>query len=744
MTATQTPNMTSFNGGELSRRMAGRTDTAIYAIATELMENFAPTIEGAAVKRPGFEFIKAAAVSASWLSPFVFSVTQAYVLEWSNGAVRFYTNGGRIETSPGTPYEVAVPYSAAQAPAVSFQQSFDRLYLAHPNHPGPARLSRTGATSFAYDVPTLEGGPFGDQNVNEAVTVTATATTGSVTVTASSAIFQAGHIGALFRIEARDFSDVKAWEPGFDSITVGTKVRSDGKVYIATAVGGAGRTGSVQPIHTRGREWDGIDVGEDINSKAAAGVQWEYLHDQFGIGRITAVAPDGLSATMTVLRRLPDSVTSVATHRWSHALFSAAAGWPNIVLIAFGRLFLFKGFDMVASVAGDYLNFSQFDASGRVQSDLSFRRRLGIPNPPLWARADRKQITIGTADGQYAIIALNAAEPISGSNIDAVPQNGHGAAAVEPVVIGTQTIYAERGRRRLRASDYDFGRDRNATVNPTVWARHIARGIRQLTFQQNPEELLFGVRDDGQMLVHARAEEQEVKGFARIVAAAGAKILSAVALPADDGELDELWALIERDGAKSIERLARWWDEDDNMAISDAFFVDSGVTFTGPISAITSGLEHLNGRKVAVVADGAVLPDQTVSAGGLPLPLGFTASKVHVSLRYTARLRSLRPEVRDASGQTSQGKRKRLVSLILRLLDAAGVRVNADGTHNDNVIDRPGSARMDAPVPLFSGDTEAKTVSGNWERAGQFDLISDDPLPLTLIAALPRYEVSGR
>ncbi|WP_447412537.1 hypothetical protein, partial [Clostridium perfringens] len=79
-------------------------------------------------------------------------------------------------------------------------------------------------------------------------------------------------------------------------------------------------------------------TGTDINGKGPFGVQWTYLHDRYGIVSITAVAGDGLSATADVVRRLPDSVTSVATFRWSHAAFSAAAGWPSVVLANGGRL----------------------------------------------------------------------------------------------------------------------------------------------------------------------------------------------------------------------------------------------------------------------------------------------------------------------------------------------------------------------------------------------------------------------
>src|SRR5438309_11810105 len=100
----------AFNGGELSRRMDGRSDLdGIWDRALEKMLNYVATVEGPATKRPGFGYIKEAALTSTWLSRFVFNSTQAYVLEWLEGKVRFFTNGGRIEQG-GAAYELPVPY----------------------------------------------------------------------------------------------------------------------------------------------------------------------------------------------------------------------------------------------------------------------------------------------------------------------------------------------------------------------------------------------------------------------------------------------------------------------------------------------------------------------------------------------------------------------------------------------------------------------------------------------------------
>ncbi|SFR86450.1 hypothetical protein [Sphingomonas jatrophae] len=739
------PIATSFNGGELSPRMGGRVDTAIYPVGVETCENFVPTVEGAAVKRPGFEYIRPSRVTAGWLAAFRFNLTQQYLLEFSDGIVRFFTNGERIETSPNVPLELAVPYSAAEAPFISMQQSFDRLYLAHPDHP-PAAIVRTGATSFTYEVLELLNGPFADPNGDEAATVAVSDTTGTVTVTATKPIFAAGDVGASIRIEARDFSDVTAWDAGMDGVTVGQRRRSEGKVYVAET---PGRTGTIQPIHTSGSEWDGSNQGEDINEKGPFGVRWRYLHDRFGQGRITAVASDGMSATVEVTRRLADSVKTVATHRWAKSIFSAAAGWPSVVKVAFGRLLFFKGFDVVGSVAGDYgggrVNFATTTSAGLIAADLGFRRTLATEDPVLWVAGDRKLI-VGTASKELAVGAINSGAAVSGDNIAADPQSFYGSERVWPAQIGTSTIFVQRGGRKLREAQYAFANDRYVAANMTVWCRHVTRsGIRQFAFQAEPEELLLAVRADGQIAVHPHAPEQEIKGFARIVPGGGGRILSAVTIVGADGLTDELWCLIEREGVRSVEKMAPWRDEGDPL--ENAFFVDAGVSgIAASGQTHFAGLAHLAGKPVAVLAAGGVVQNITVNPdGSIDLPENAVPDerpfRITIGLRYDATLTTLRPELRT-NGETSQGKRQRLVGIVLRLLDTVGIRVGAKGGKLDELIDRTGSDRMDEPVPPLSADSE-RSVSGGWDRHGQATFVSSDPLPAVIVAAMPKVAVGS-
>ncbi|WP_308815570.1 hypothetical protein [Sphingomonas sp. GV3] len=735
----QRPIATSFNGGELSPRMGGRIDTAIYQVALAEALNFVPTVEGALVKRPGFEHIRSAAPTASWLGKFRFNLTQDYVIEWSDGKLRFYTNDVRIETAPGVPYEVAVPYTAADAPYVSCQQSFDRLYMDHPSYP-PARLTRTSATTFTYEACAFQNGPFADGNTDQAKTITVSGTTGVVTITSPAPIFLPGHVGAPFRIEAADFSTIPAWETQ-TKISIGDVRRSDGKAYTAET---GGTTGTVVLTHTTGSEWDGSNT-KDANDKGPFGVRWSYRHDRFGMLAITAVAADGLSATATVTRRLPDSVTSVPTWRWAHGAFSAAAGYPSVVIAWGSRLCHFKNFELLASVAGDYLNHATYTASGVLAGDLAFRRTLSTEDPVLWAMGDRRLI-VGTASREIAIGAINQAQAVSGDNIEAVPQSFYGSEQVFPAQIATTGVFVQRGGRKMRQAEYDFARDRYQAENMTVWCRHITKsGVIQLAFAKEPEELLVGVRRDGTLIAHPHAPEQETKGFSRIVHGGG-QILSAVACANTKGDQDTIWALVLRaDGSRSVERMADWHEDED--PIVDAFYVDSGSTVIASAGQTHfTGATQLAGLPVAVLADGGVVTGVTVGADGsfdlspddVPADRSY---RLTVGLPYTARATTLRPEL-GGRGDTSQGKRQRVVKLVLRLLATGGIRIGAKGGKLDNLVDRGSAEHMDAAVPLYSGDTD-KPVSGGWDKDGQAVFESKAPLPATIVAAMPVVTVTS-
>lgn len=177
----------NFNAGEWSPLLYGRTDLPKRRNAVGPTLNYVATLQGPQTRRPGTAYVAAAADNTNVrLQRFEFSTTQAYILEFTPGKIRFYTNGGQL-LSGGSPYTVTTPYAAGDLPGLNFTQSADVLYIVHPNYP-PATLSRLGATSWTLANLAFIDGPYLPRNVSTTTFALSDSTTGAtgVTLTASS------------------------------------------------------------------------------------------------------------------------------------------------------------------------------------------------------------------------------------------------------------------------------------------------------------------------------------------------------------------------------------------------------------------------------------------------------------------------------------------------------------------------------------------------------------------------------
>lgn len=735
---------TSFNGGELSARMEGRSDLAAYGVAARELLNLIVTVQGPAVKRPGTRYV-APTKNPAWrarLFPFIFNVTQAYMVEAGPNYFRFYTNDVRIETSPGVAYEISTPYDAGHLAALDWVQSADVLYIVSGAH-APMELRRTSATTFGLVAQPLKKGPLKDQNQNETLTIGASAATGTVTLTAAAALFEAGHVGSFLEMEAEDFRSIPAWEPQVD-VTIGAKRRSENKVYevIALPASGSTRTGTIQPTHVEGEAWDGSSAGQDINDKDAGGVRWRFLYGRAGLVKITAFA-SATSVTATVIDRLPDELVTTPTDRWSLGLFSDVEGWPSSVMIRDERLYYGKDYDLAATAVGDFNDHATKDETGTIQPDLAFRRRTPSPNVIRWLANDR-QLLVGTASGEYSVSAVNPGQAISAENIQIPAQSFHGSEKVRPVQAGSRTMFVARTGRKLREAGYDFNVDRYRAQDLMTRSSHLGRtGFIELAWQAEPEAIVWALRGDGQLAALTYDEDQDVRAWTRHQLAGADTVVESIAcMPAPDNSHDQLWLAVRRTigGAtvRHIERLTQWWQEGD--ALDTAFFVDAGLPYDGPPTTTLAGFGHLIGETVAVLADGAAHPDVVVAGDGTVV-LQRPAMKAVAGLLYPARVTSmqLNPAVEDGSAQS---KLKRVVKLALRFLETLGVRVGTPAGRKDELPFRTSAMKMDASPPAFSGDYMVG-FPGGWERDARVTVESYQPLPFTLLSMASRVLASG-
>ena len=162
----------------------------------------------------------------------------------------------------------------------------------------------------------------------------------------------------------------------------------------------------------------------------------------------------------------------------------------------------------------------------------------------------------------------------------------------------------------------------------------------------------------------------------------------------------------------------------------------SGGVVRKAVTTVT-GLWHLEGHSVGILANGSALPAQTVSGGAITLTTA--ASRVHVGLPYTCRLRTLRPNVPQRNQATSQGRKRRVHKLGVRVEDTLGLWHGPDLDHMSEAKFRANDV-WGQPKALIT-DEVSMTVSPDWNNHGRMYLEQRDPLPCTIIALVPDYEL---
>ena len=194
----------SFTTGELSPRLAARTDFDKYRSGCKKLRNFFIMAQGGVYGRPGTRFVAEVKDSTkiTRVIPFEFSTDQAYILEIGDTHIRFYKDGGRIESPPGTPVEIVHPWDETEIFDLKFVQTADTMYIAHQSY-APRKLTRSSHTSWTLSTVAFKDGPYmpanGDTTKTLTSSVTALNATGTLTATGHTP-FTSGHVGSFWQV----------------------------------------------------------------------------------------------------------------------------------------------------------------------------------------------------------------------------------------------------------------------------------------------------------------------------------------------------------------------------------------------------------------------------------------------------------------------------------------------------------------------------------------------------------------
>lgn len=414
--------------------------------------------------------------------------------------------------------------------------------------------------------------------------------------------------------------------------------------------------------------------------------------------------------------------------------------FPRTVCFFNERLFWGGGLRWVGSVPGAYNSYAG-DVNGQVTTDCAVSGVLSAQdvNTIVWMSA-AQILLIGTQGGEFGLSKITTTNPLGPDNIQVVRQSKEGCKPIRPELVGTSLFYVQRAGRRIMAMDYNFYIDRYESTNQNRLAYHLTQGgITSIAWQAQPFETLWGVRSDGVLVGYTYDKADNVTGWHRQVT--NGVVESVSVTPAPDGTRDEVWLIVNRtiNGStkRYIEYIEKPYESGDTQA--SCFYVDCGLTYSGAATTVISGLDHLEGETVTILADGAVQPTKVVSSGSITLETA--ASVVNVGLGFTATLVTNRIEG-GADVGTSQGKTKRVTQGAIRLVDTCGGKVGMEDGQLDNIKDNDPAVLMGSPPPIYSGDVTGIIWPGDYESDCRLQVVSDQPYPMTIVALFPNLQTN--
>ena len=391
------------------------------------------------------------------------------------------------------------------------------------------------------------------------------------------------------------------------------------------------------------------------------------------------------------------------------------------------------------SKAGDFSDFGQ--ESTIVDSDaITFTLDSGTQNKIVWM-VSSKALNLGTIGNEWTVVgAVRTA--LTPTNILAQRQTNHGSEPLTPLLVGITTLFVERYGRVVNEFVYDFNVDSYKTSDMSILSTHVTEfhSIIEWAYQQTPDSVIWAIREDGKLLGITYQRQHEVLGW-HIHDTPG-NFKSVATIPGSNRE-DEVWVIVERaiDGEVRhyLEKMDVQFKSPDSI---DARFLDSFAHYFGsPVNVIT-GLEHLEGEEVHILADGTAHPTRTVVGG--EILLNNTYANVVVGKQFISEIWPMLPEIPTGDSGTAFGRMQRITDIDIDLYRTLGIYIGRwsaeDGEHEEEYPFRvPGDLTGQA-VPLYSGIRHINYPEG-FDREATYFIRQKQPLPLTVRAVVDVIEV---
>jgi len=632
-----------------------------------------------------------------------------------------------------------INFSCTDVTALRFAQSYNTLYIVRGDA-SPQTLTRLGHDNWVLEDMVFEEPPYLDANADESITITPSGTTGSITVTASSAIFASTDVGRAIRYKsgpdkeqvqtyegtgAQTYFDIPFYPQTSDDLVVNF-VENTGARTSKTYTAGVPGAGQFTITSGQVRTGDTATTSQlvEIAPKNAGSGEWGWM-------TIT-----GYTSTTQVTATVEYTLGGTnASSDWRLGAWSDTTGYPTVVALHEQRLWFASTTEQPqtfwGSQIGNYTNFQPDDVlrKGSVDNETSVSFTIGDSKAQTiqWM-ASKGSLLLGTSNSIRSARGSNGS--ITASNISIRKEADVSCEFAEVAETANEVIFIERLGKRVYSIFYSFEIDGYAIDDLLLFSEHLGKESKLTNVvYQDENKLLWATRDDGTLLSCTYIRSQEVKGWARHeLGGTNVSVNSIAVIPGST--YSELWLLVGRTINSAATQYVEVLSEDFfNADKEDAVFLDSSLTYSGSAASTVTGLSHVNGESISILANGAVHPNETVSGGSVTLDYAIT--KGTFGFNYTSELETVGIEGGSVIG-TAQSAISKILELGIKFYESIGCKVGYSSSNLDTIPFRSASDSMNTSPSLYSGYKKIKFPGGYHDEYKCF-VRQDQPLPLTIL-----------
>lgn len=425
------------------------------------------------------------------------------------------------------------------------------------------------------------------------------------------------------------------------------------------------------------------------------------------------------SATVVTVDVIEDLPNTDATIDWFEQAFSPVRGYPATVAFHQDRLVIGGSRDLPNrlwfSKSGDLFNFDL--GEGLDDEAIEFA-----------ILSDQVNAIRGIFSGRHLQVFTSGAEwqvtgdPLTPASVQIRRQTRNGSVVdryIPPTNVDGATLFVARNKQEVQEFLFTDLEQAYQSRDLALLSRHIIYEPVDMDYDSR-RRLLFLVRGDGQFAAFTVFRAEQVAAWTLHNTDGNVKSVAVVG--------DDIFMLIERNGSYFVEQL------------DDALNLDSALTGeVGTPATIWSGLDHLEGQSVLIVADGEVKDSQTVTSGAITL--SEAATTIEIGLPYTHIIEPLPP---SELGNAGAGRRIRLIEGLFRVQETQALKLDVGRGLSDIALRQIGEDEiLDAAPPMVSSDVSVRALGWQNDRTQPLWRIEQDvPLAFTLLSVTTQIKVN--